>query len=178
MDSFLHVDWRALASESKLARAEVQLENARHECSLLKEVEVRLQSECEMLRRERQSTSLVLADLDTIKTRLERTDADSRIKMESKLDEANRECSAIRRRLSVCLQEEEDRWRALQATLVAQLNSSKTGYEEEKSAADRLREDLAGARKELRSQASQLEELNKKLKEMSLPPPPVDTGSN
>nr|CAD7198481.1 unnamed protein product [Timema douglasi] len=165
---------RALASESKLARAEVQLENARHECSLLKEVEVRLQSECEMLRRERQSTSLVLADLDTIKTRLERTDADSRIKMESKLDEANRECSAIRRRL----QEEEDRWRALQATLVAQLNSSKTGYEEEKSAADRLREDLAGARKELRSQASQLEELNNKLKEMSLPPTPVDTGSN
>nr|CAD7570545.1 unnamed protein product [Timema californicum] len=220
---------RALASESKLARAEVQLENARHECSLLKEVEVRLQSECEMLRRERQSTSLVLADLDTIKTRLERTDADSRIKMESKLDEANRECSAIRRRLQVELEEvnphlregrvenhlgkttpsspdrdfnldlpvlssrsfnttsalanyateeEEDRWRALQATLVAQLNSSKTGYEEEKSAADRLREDLAGARKELRSQASQLEELNNKLKEMSLPPPPVDTGSN
>ncbi|XP_075979223.1 nuclear basket protein megator isoform X2 [Anticarsia gemmatalis] len=158
--SLQHLRDEALNAQSKLAAAEIQLDNLKLELKLLKDAEARLQTEKEMLNRERQGQSLLLKNLELIKASLERVEAENRIKLESRLDEATRECSALRRRL----QEEQDRFRELAAHLERQTNTAKERMQEEKKAADDLRKELTEMRQDLAEKAKAHEELAKKLK--------------
>lgn len=95
----------ALAAQTRLSRAEVQLENLRQERQLLRDSEGRLLKEREVYQRERQTQALLRADVESIKASLERVQAEGQLRAEQRLDDATRECAALRRRL----QEEQDR---------------------------------------------------------------------
>lgn len=144
-----------LSAQSRLSRAEVQLENLRHERQLLRDSEGRLLKEREVYQRERQTHTLLRADMESIKCSLERVQAEGQLRAEQRLDDANRECAALRRRL----QEEQDRFRELAAHLERQLVTVQERLKEEQELNERLRTELEQV-KEAEVQSSQkVEEL-------------------
>lgn len=106
------------------------------------------------------SQHLIQSNIELIKATLERTDSEGKLRLESRLDEAHRECSALRRRL----QEEQDRFRQLTDHLQTQTNNAVDRCKEEKEIADKLRKELGDLREELASKNNQVEELTKKIK--------------
>ncbi|XP_068618609.1 nucleoprotein TPR-like isoform X2 [Battus philenor] len=158
--SIQHLRDEALNAQSKLATAEIQLENLKLECKLLKDTEIRLQTEKEIINRERQGQSLLLKNLELVKACVERLETENRSKLETRLDETSRECSALRRRL----QEEQDRFRELASHLERQTETCKQRMQEEKDAADLMRKEIAQYRSDLNEKNKVNEELAKKLK--------------
>ncbi|CAH0729760.1 unnamed protein product, partial [Brenthis ino] len=158
--SLQHLRDEVLNSQGKLAASEIQLENLKLENKLLKDAELRLQTEKEILNRERQGQSILLKNLELIKASLERVEMENRAKIETRLDEATRECSALRRRL----QEEQDRFRELASHLERQTETAKSRMQEEKDAADRMRTEIQQLRDDLIEKSKGNEELAKKLK--------------
>lgn len=155
----------AMNAQKKLACTEVQLENLKQECRMLRDTETRLQLEREVLHRERQTNNLVLNNLEMIKASFERSENEGRQRMEQRLDETQRECSILRRRL----QEEQDRFRELADDLKRQTQTAKDRMEEEKSIAEKLRNDLQSMRDELMEKSKQIDILSKKLQESLQP---------
>lgn len=150
----------ALQGQTKLSRAEVMLANLQKENALLHDAETRLLKEREMNKRETYTQNMIQTNIELIKATLERNDAESRIRLEARLDEAHRECAALRRRL----QEEQDNFRQLSEHLEKQTELAQKRMEEEKQQADKLRKELSEVREDLVSKSSQIEELTKKLK--------------
>lgn len=149
-----------LQCQTKLSRAEVMLANLQKENALLRDAENRLLKERENLKRESHQQNLIHTNIELIKATLERADAETKLGLESRLNEAHRECSALRRRL----QEEQDNFRQLSDHLKQQTEEAQRRMEEEKSQADKLRNDLIEAREELTNKSAQIEGLTKKLK--------------
>ncbi|XP_018575772.1 nucleoprotein TPR isoform X3 [Anoplophora glabripennis] len=149
-----------LQCQTKLSKAEVLLGNLQKENALLKDAEQRLVKERESWKRESHQQNLIKTNIELIKATLERTDAEGRLKLESRLDEAHRECSALRRRL----QEEQDHFRQLTEHLEKQTHEAQKRMEEEREQAEKLRKELAETREELITKTAQIEELGKKLK--------------
>ncbi|XP_055539254.1 nucleoprotein TPR isoform X2 [Wyeomyia smithii] len=154
-----------MSAQSKLARAEVQVENLKHECRILKDAESRLQTEREILNRERQNQNLLLNNLEMIKVTMERSEAEGRIRLETRLDETSRECSALRRRL----QEEQDRFRELTTHLERQMQTAKQRMEEETAIAETVQAELKNARDELEIKSRKIDDLSRKLQETLSP---------
>ncbi|CAH3912276.1 unnamed protein product [Pieris brassicae] len=163
--SLQHLRDEVLNAQGKLATAEIQAENLNTKVKLLKDTELRLQTEKEVLNRERQGQGLLLKNLELIKASLERVEAENRTKLESRLDEATRECSALRRRL----QEEQDRFRELAAHLERLTETAKARMQEEKDAADVLRKEVQQLREALVEKNKSNDELVKKLKDALTP---------
>ncbi|KAL0119598.1 hypothetical protein PUN28_007798 [Cardiocondyla obscurior] len=152
-----------LSAQTRLSRAEVQLENLRQERQLLRDSEGRLLKEREVYQRERQTQVLLKADMESIKASLERVQAEGQLRAEHRLDDANRECAALRRRL----QEEQDRFRELAAHLERQFTTAQDRLKEERELSERLRTELAQVR-EIEIQSNQkIDELNNKLKQVA-----------
>lgn len=149
-----------LQAETKLSRAEVMLGNLQKENALLRDAESRLLKEREMNKRESHTQNLIQTNIELIKATLERNDAESRIRLEARLDEAHRECAALRRRL----QEEQDNFRQLSDHFKKQTDVVQKRMEEEKEQADKLRKELAEVREDLANKSMQIEDLTKKLK--------------
>ncbi|XP_056646603.1 nucleoprotein TPR isoform X2 [Diorhabda sublineata] len=149
-----------LQSQTKLSRAEVMLGNLEKENALLKDAEQRLLKERESLKRNSHEQHLIKSNIELIKATLERTDAESKLRLESRLDEAHRECAALRRRL----QEEQDHFRELAEQLTTSNKNIQKRMEEEKEIAEKYRKEVAEVREELKLKVSQNEELSKKLK--------------
>lgn len=162
--SIMHLKDEALNAQTKWSRAEVALQNIQQECRLLRDSEARLLKEKEVNHRESKGQSLLLNNLELIKASLERSEAEGKMRLESRLDESMRECSALRRRL----QEEQDKFRELSNHLERQTQNAQQRMEEEKQQADHLREELSKARDELSKKAAQIEELSKKIKNSML----------
>ncbi|CAH2091137.1 unnamed protein product [Euphydryas editha] len=158
--SLQHLRDEVLNAQGKLAAAEIQLENLKLENKLLKDAELRLQTEKEIVNRERHGQSLLLKNLELIKASLERVEAENRARIETRLDEATRECAALRRRL----QEEQDRFRELADHLERQTETAKSRMQEEKEAADLLRKEIQQLREEYAEKNKSNEELTRKLK--------------
>lgn len=150
-----------LAAQTRLARAEVQLENLRQERQLLKDSEGRLLKEREVYQRERQTQSLLRADMESIKASLERVQAEGHLRAEQRLDDANRECAALRRRL----QEEQDRFRELAGHLERQLATVQERLKEERELNERLKAELDQARETETQSSQKIDELNNKLRQ-------------
>ncbi|XP_011634522.1 nucleoprotein TPR-like [Pogonomyrmex barbatus] len=152
-----------LAAQTRLSRAEVQLENLRQERQLLRDSEGRLLKEREIYQRERQTQALLKADMESIKASLERVQAEGQLRAEHRLDDANRECAALRRRL----QEEQDRFRELAGHLERQLATVQERLKEERELNERLKTELDQAR-EIEAQNSQkIDQLNNKLRQVA-----------
>ncbi|KAF5305601.1 hypothetical protein FQR65_LT07681 [Abscondita terminalis] len=151
---------QTLEAQTKLSTAEVRLANLEKENALLRDRDSRLMKEVEFLKKESHARNLLQTNIELIKATLERNDAESRIRLEERLDEAYRECAALRRRL----QEEQDRFRELGDHLEKQTKAAQTQMEEEKNHAIKLREEVAQTREDLMAKQIQIEELTKKLK--------------
>lgn len=161
--SYLRND--AMDSSAKLSRAEIVIEKVSQENRMLKDSESRLKCEREVLYRERQSNNLVLNNLEMIKTTMERSENEGKARMESRLDELTRECSALRRRL----QEEQDRFRELSTHLERETQKAKERMEEEKTLATKFREELVQTREDIEKKAEKIDQLSKKLQESLTP---------
>ncbi|CAD1469044.1 unnamed protein product, partial [Heterotrigona itama] len=151
----------ALAAQTRLSRAEVQLENLRQERQLLRDSEGRLLKEREVYQRERQTQALLRADVESIKASLERVQAEGQLRAEQRLDDATRECAALRRRL----QEEQDRFRELSAHLERQLTTVQERLTEERNITEQIRAELEQARQSESQNTQRIEELNTKLRQ-------------
>ncbi|VVC86729.1 unnamed protein product, partial [Leptidea sinapis] len=149
-----------LTTQGKLAAAEVQIENLKTRNKLLKDIELRLQTEKEALNRERQGQCMLQKNLELIKVSLERNDAESRMQIESRLDATTKECAALKKRL----QEEQDKFRELSAHLERQTETAKTRFQDEKDAADKLRIEVQQLRNSLDEKNKLNDDLVKKLK--------------
>lgn len=152
-----------LTAQSRLSKAEVQLDNLRQEKQLLRDSEGRLLKEREVLHRERHTHALLKADVEAIKTSLERVQAEGQLRTEQRLDDATRECAALRRRL----QEEQDRFRELSINLERQINTTQTRLEEEKNITARVQAELDTSRSAEKDYINKMAELNMKLKHAS-----------
>ncbi|XP_026667646.1 nucleoprotein TPR-like [Ceratina calcarata] len=151
----------ALTAQTRLSRAEVQLENIRQERQLLRDSEGRLLKELEVYQRERQTQASLRADVESIKASLERVQAEGQLRAEQRLDDATRECAALRRRL----QEEQDRFRELSVHLERQLTTAQERLAEERNIAERVRLELEEARQSDTQNVQRIEELNNKLRQ-------------
>lgn len=163
--TIMYVKDEALAAQTKLSRYEVMIENYKQEIRVLKDSESHLKMEKEMLYRERQSQNILLNNLEMIKACFERSEAEGRQRVETRLDEATRECSALRRRL----QEEQDRFRELSSHLQRQTESAKQKMKDEQIQADKLRIELKEARDEIENKSKHIDEISKKLQESLTP---------
>uniref|UniRef100_A0A2M4B7Z9 Nucleoprotein TPR n=1 Tax=Anopheles marajoara TaxID=58244 RepID=A0A2M4B7Z9_9DIPT len=150
---------QAIGAQSMLSRAEVQLGNLKHELRILKDSESRLQAEREMVQRERQQRELILNDVEMIKVSMERSESEGRRRLEGRLDETSRECSALRRRL----QEEQDRFRELTSQLQRQTETARKRMEEEMAIAETVAADLKNAKEELEIKERKIDDLQRKL---------------
>lgn len=151
---------QVLEAQTKSSRAEVLLGSLQKENALLRDSESRLLKEREMMKTEMHSAKLLHTNIELIKASLERTDAESRMRLEEQLKESHRECAALRRRL----QEEQDRFRQLATHLEKQTQNAHSRMEEEKQQADKLRKELADSREDYITKSQQLDDLSKKLK--------------
>ncbi|XP_063612017.1 nucleoprotein TPR-like, partial [Penaeus indicus] len=88
-----------LTLQKKLSCAEVTLENLREERMLLKESEARLLSERESYERSHASQAMVLANLETIKINLEKSDATEKMRYENQIQELTEQCSRLKAKL-------------------------------------------------------------------------------
>ena len=150
-----------LSAQSKLSRAEVQLENLRQERQILKDSESRLLKEREVLQRERQTQALLKADVESIKASLERAQAEGQLRNEQRLDDATRECAALRRRL----QEEQDRFRELASHLERRVTAAEERLAEERKLAERVKAELDEARITEKENLKRIDEMNEKLRQ-------------
>ncbi|XP_049534433.1 nucleoprotein TPR isoform X2 [Anopheles darlingi] len=150
---------QAIGAQSMLSRAEVQLGNLKHELRILKDSESRLQAEREMIHRERQQRELILNDVEMIKVSMERSESEGRLRLEKRLDETSRECSALRRRL----QEEQDRFRELTSQLQRQNETAHKRMEEEIAIAETVAAELKNAKEELEIKQRKIDDLQRKL---------------
>lgn len=169
--SIMHLKDETLDAQTKLSKAEVTLENLKRQCQLLQETEARLLKEREVLNREKQSQAILLANLESIRTSLERSETEGKLRLEGRLDEAMRECAALRRRL----QEEQDRFRELSSHIERQLETAKKRQEEETRLGAQARQELNLVREELVKEKKAVESLTKRIKEVTAPPPTQKT---
>lgn len=89
------------------------------------------------------------------------------------MDDAHRECAALRRRL----QEEQDNFRQLSEHLKKQTETAQQRMEEEKQQANKLCKENAELREELVNKSAHIEDLMKKLKTSILAPPEMSSDS-
>lgn len=86
---------------SELSRSQVLLENAKRECAMLRESEARITAERDVLKQDKQNHAYLLSNIESIKTSIERSESEWKMKIEQKWNAADQECSALRRRLQV-----------------------------------------------------------------------------
>lgn len=130
----------------------------KQEVQRLRELEIRYTSEREFHQNERQTQTLLLQNLETIKTNIQKSEVDGKLKLENNLSELNRECSALRRRL----QEEEDRFRALLSNAELEKRKLIETANEKDALIATLKNNHSVLQDELKMKNSQLTELNSK----------------
>ncbi|XP_034736261.1 translocated promoter region b, nuclear basket protein isoform X1 [Etheostoma cragini] len=87
------------AAKEKLTMLEGHAETLRKERDMLKLVESRLNQEKESIMTQQQSQSLLLTNLQTIQATLERSETDTRQRLNSQLEKQEREISQLQKRL-------------------------------------------------------------------------------
>uniref|UniRef100_A0A8C4IXE1 Nucleoprotein TPR n=1 Tax=Dicentrarchus labrax TaxID=13489 RepID=A0A8C4IXE1_DICLA len=87
------------AAKEKLTMAEGQVESLRKERDMLKLVESRLNQEKETIQSQQQTQNLLLSNLQTIQATLERSETDTRQRLNSQLEKQEREISQLQKRL-------------------------------------------------------------------------------
>ncbi|XP_050308541.1 nucleoprotein TPR isoform X2 [Anthonomus grandis grandis] len=151
---------QAIESQTRASELEIKMANLEKENAVLKDVERRLVREMDMLKENVQQQSVIQSNVELIKATLDRNNAESKLRLEAKLDEAYLECSSLRRRLG----EEQAHFRELSTHLNKQTKQAQERMEEEKQASDKLRKEVAELREELMNKTTYIEDLSMKLK--------------
>ncbi|KAF6202591.1 hypothetical protein GE061_002989 [Apolygus lucorum] len=154
-----HLRNEAMEAINKLSLAETQVANLTQENRALRDSERRLQKERETERKEKHGQELLMANLEALKAKFDCSEADSRMRLEARLDEANVECSNLRRRL----QDEQDRLTRRVELLEEQTRTAKTRLEEEKALKTKVAEELEALRNEMREKEEKIEEMQEQL---------------
>ncbi|XP_039891459.1 translocated promoter region b, nuclear basket protein [Simochromis diagramma] len=132
-------------SKEKLAMAEGRAENLRKERDMLKLVESRLSQEKETILSQQQSQNLLLTNLQAIQATLERSEVDTRQRLNSQLEKQEREISQLQKRLE---QEVEQR-HLLSRNQEIQLMDAKRQLETQVALHQKTKEQLNAAESEL-----------------------------
>lgn len=153
----------AVNTMKKLQALEVRCNHLQHENNQLLVAKRNLEIETQLLSREKMINSQLQNNLEMIKGSFERMETDGRVKMEQRLDDANRECSALRRRL----QEEQDYYRVQIATIKTQTESSEKKLNDQLLEVETLRSQLKYTQEQIELKNQQFNELSKKLQNSS-----------
>uniref|UniRef100_A0AAX7W8K6 Nucleoprotein TPR n=1 Tax=Astatotilapia calliptera TaxID=8154 RepID=A0AAX7W8K6_ASTCA len=132
-------------SKEKLAMAEGRAENLRKERDMLKLVESRLSQEKETILSQQQSQNLLLTNLQAIQATLERSEVDTRQRLNSQLEKQEREISQLQKKLE---QEVEQR-HLLSRNQEIQLMDAKRQLETQVALHQKTKEQLHAAESEL-----------------------------
>ncbi|XP_068238323.1 nucleoprotein TPR-like isoform X2 [Palaemon carinicauda] len=81
------------------SRMQVMCDNMREEMKLLKEAEARMLAERESMTRNQSAQAIVLANIESIKNNLERTDSEKTMRLENQVSELMERCSRLQAKL-------------------------------------------------------------------------------
>ncbi|XP_067141450.1 nucleoprotein TPR-like isoform X3 [Centruroides vittatus] len=88
-----------MATQEKLAKAEVLIENLQAERNLLKSVESRLVQEKDTLLREKQQQSRLTANLQAVQNNLERLESETHHYLKNQVEKLEKECDLLKNKL-------------------------------------------------------------------------------
>lgn len=163
--TILYLRDQTMQMQQRSSTAEIKCEELQRLARKLQDDVSRLTIERDTLYRERHSQNLLQNNLELIKTTFERSENDGRIRMEQRFDEAQRECSALRRRL----QEEQDNFRELAADLKRQTDTAIQKMTDEQAHGDSLRKQIEELRLDTEQKSNQISNLSQKLQESLTP---------
>ncbi|XP_023149698.2 translocated promoter region b, nuclear basket protein isoform X2 [Amphiprion ocellaris] len=135
------------AAKEKLTMAEGRAENLRKERDMLKLVESRLNQEKETILSQQQSQNLLLTNLQAIQATLERSETDTRQRLNSQLEKQEREISQLQKRL----EHEVEQRHLLSRNQEVQLMDTKRQFETQVTLQQKTKELLNAAELELNS---------------------------
>uniref|UniRef100_A0A3Q1FGC6 Nucleoprotein TPR n=1 Tax=Acanthochromis polyacanthus TaxID=80966 RepID=A0A3Q1FGC6_9TELE len=134
-------------AKEKLTMAEGRAENLRKERDMLKLVESRLNQEKETMLSQQQSQNLLLTNLQAIQATLERSETDTRQRLNSQLEKQEREISQLQKRL----EHEVEQRHLLSRNQEVQLMDTKRQFEAQVTLHQKTKELLNAAELELNS---------------------------
>ncbi|XP_014283373.1 nucleoprotein TPR isoform X3 [Halyomorpha halys] len=149
----------AMDAMNNVTVAEQKINNLQQEVQMLKDSERRLLRERDSERKIKHGQELLMSNLEALKAKFECSEAESKMRLESRLEEAHLECSALRRRL----QEEQDRLGRRAELAEEQAKTAKVRLEEVKSESARLQKQLDEAREEVKEREARLESMSTEL---------------
>uniref|UniRef100_A0A3Q1J5W5 Nucleoprotein TPR n=1 Tax=Anabas testudineus TaxID=64144 RepID=A0A3Q1J5W5_ANATE len=135
------------AAKEKLTMAEGQAESLRKERDMLKLVESKLNQEKETLQGQQQSQNLLLSNLQAIQASLERSETDTRQRLNSQVEKQEREISQLQKRL----ENEVEQRHLLSRNQEIQLIDVKRQLETQVSLHQKTKELLSAAESELKT---------------------------
>lgn len=150
-----------MSAQKKLSSAEIEVENLKREKRHLESIESRLINDKEALQRELKTQSSLAATVELLKASFERAQVENNVRSESRLDDAMRECAALRRRL----QEEQDRFREIVDSANKKVSLAEERLKEERELAQKVRAELEESRAAEAASVARIEELTNKLRE-------------
>ncbi|XP_014243123.1 nucleoprotein TPR [Cimex lectularius] len=149
----------ALNALNKLSVTEVTLANVQQENQLLKDNERRMQMERNINRKEKHGQELLMANLEALKMKFESSEVEARMRLEKRLDDANVECTSLRRRL----QEEQDRLTRRIELLEEQMKTAKQRLDEERMLKESIAQQLEQARQDVKEREDRIDEMSNQL---------------
>ncbi|XP_060890166.1 translocated promoter region b, nuclear basket protein isoform X4 [Labrus mixtus] len=135
------------AAKERLSMAEGRAENLRKERDMLKLVESRLNQEKESILSQQQTQNLLLTNLQTIQATLERSETDTRQRLNDQLEKQEREISQLQKRL----EHEVEQRHLLSRNQEIQLMETKRQLETQAALHHKTKELLNGAEVELKN---------------------------
>uniref|UniRef100_A0A3Q3GMK6 Nucleoprotein TPR n=1 Tax=Labrus bergylta TaxID=56723 RepID=A0A3Q3GMK6_9LABR len=135
------------AAKERLSMAEGRAENLRKERDMLKLVESRLNQEKESILSQQQTQNLLLTNLQTIQATLERSETDTRQRLNDQLEKQEREITQLQKRL----EHEVEQRHLLSRNQEIQLMEAKRQLETQAALHHKTKELLNGAEVELKN---------------------------
>ncbi|MEQ2265561.1 hypothetical protein XENORESO_009041, partial [Xenotaenia resolanae] len=139
-------------ANEKLALEQVRVENLSKERDMLRQVECRLSKEKEAVLTEQRNQNLLLTNLKTIQLSMERTETETRQRLNNKIERLEAELASMKTKL----EEEVAQRHALGRTMDAQLLEAKKQLETQTILLQKTRELLSGAEQQVTTLKAQL----------------------
>ncbi|XP_049602686.1 nucleoprotein TPR isoform X2 [Syngnathus scovelli] len=143
-------------ANEKLALEEVRVENLTKERDMLKQAESRLNREKEAMLAEQRNQNLLLTNLKSIQLTMERTDADIRQRLNSKVENLETELASMKTRL----EQEVAQRHTLGRSMDAQLVEAKKQLQTQNTLQQKTREILRNSEKQVAALKAQLSSIS------------------
>lgn len=133
----------ALTTQQKISSADISLDKYKLQSKLLRDRETMLKIENNHLMEKQHDQETILKYMDNIKCKVEYVETEVRAKVEERLEDAKRECTAIRRQL----EEEQNKFKEKEFSLKSEIKAANMRMLEEKNVADGLRNEISELQK-------------------------------